>query len=99
MHGLHLPTNNSPKNGFRGFFSPPSVSAREQYWLFRVEMNQRRTATMCLSSTESMSLGSCWMKLGARNRSTCSDQYWEYSTKDVGERINGGAVNDDKSPL
>ncbi|KAH3669592.1 hypothetical protein OGATHE_002404 [Ogataea polymorpha] len=54
---------------------------------------------MCLSSTESTSLISCWMKLGARNRSTCSDQYWEYSTKDVGERIKGGAVSDDRSPF
>lgn len=39
------------------------------------------------------------MKFGANNKSTCSDQYWEYSTREVGDRMNGGAVNDDKSPL
>lgn len=39
------------------------------------------------------------MNVGSINKFGCSDQYWEYSTSDVGDKINGGAVNDDKSPL
>lgn len=37
--------------------------------------------------------------LGAMNKSGCSAQYWEYSTSEVGDNINGGAVSEDKSPL
>lgn len=36
---------------------------------------------------------------GAINKSGCSAQYCEYSTSEVGDKMNGGAVNEDKSPL
>lgn len=39
------------------------------------------------------------MNDGSSNRSICSDQYCEYSTNEVGDKMKGGAVNDDKSPL
>lgn len=39
------------------------------------------------------------MKLGSTKRSGCSPQYCVYSTKDVGDKMNGGAVKEDKSPL
>lgn len=38
-------------------------------------------------------------KLGSTSKFGCSLQYCEYSDNDVGDKINGGAVNDDKSPL
>lgn len=39
------------------------------------------------------------MKLGARNKSGCSPQYCEYSESEVGDKMNGGAVNVERSPL
>lgn len=37
--------------------------------------------------------------VGAMKREGCSHQYAGYSASDVVDRINGGAVNEDKSPL
>ena len=36
---------------------------------------------------------------GAMNREGCSDQYAGYSANDVVERMNGGAVKEERSPL
>ena len=39
------------------------------------------------------------MKEGSKNKSGCSAQYWENSDNEVGDKMNGGAVNDEMSPL
>ncbi len=39
------------------------------------------------------------MKDGSRNKSGCSAQYCENSDKETGDRINGGATKEDRSPL
>ena len=39
------------------------------------------------------------MVFGAKSNSVLVPQYWEYSSKDFGERINGGAVKELRSPL
>lgn len=38
------------------------------------------------------------MRLARINNCWCSAQYSEYSVNETGERINGGAVKEDKSP-
>lgn len=39
------------------------------------------------------------MNVGPRNKSGCSAQYSEYSVNETGDKMNGGAVKDERSPL
>jgi hypothetical protein len=82
--------NNSPRNGFRGFFSFPNFSLRLAYCCFSVVKNHLRTSNARF-------LGSC-SRAGATKMEGCSAQYDENSVNEVEERMKGGAVNDDKSP-
>lgn len=96
---FHFPTNTSPKNGFKGFFSDPMDSLREQYCDFKVEINHLTTANIRNNSGGVPSLSGSVMKEGSKNKSGCSAQYSEYSVNETGERMNGGAVKDERSPL
>jgi hypothetical protein len=86
----HLPMNNSPRNGFRGFFSFPNFSLRLAYCCFRVLKNHFKT-------NNARFLGS-FSRAGATKIEGCSAQYDENSVNEVEERMKGGAVNEDKSP-
>lgn len=86
----HLPRKSSPRNGLSGFFSLPNFSLRLQYCWRRVLKNHLRTARALFSGSVSLA--------GATNKDGCSAQYAEYSVKEVEERINGGAVNEERSP-
>jgi hypothetical protein len=83
-----LPKNSSPRKGFKGFFSFPNFSLRLAYCCFSVLKNHFNTnsARFCGSF-------SC---AGATKIEGCSAQYPENSTSDVEDRINGGAVKDDR---
>jgi hypothetical protein len=83
--------NSSPRKGFRGFFSLPSFSLRLQYCWWRVLRNHFKTSRARFSGSASFA--------GATNSPGCSAQYAEYSVREVEERIKGGAVRDDRSPL
>lgn len=87
----HLPKNNSPKNGFRGFFSLPSFSLRLAYCCFSVLRNHVKTSAIRLAGSFSAA--------GATKTEGCSVQYEENSVKDVVERMKAGAVIDERSPL
>lgn len=87
----HFPRNSSPRKGLRGFFSLPSFSLRLQYCWCSVLRNHRKTRRALFSGSGSVA--------GATKRAGCSAQYAEYSTREVEERMKGGAVNDDRSPL
>lgn len=39
------------------------------------------------------------MNDGSKNKSGCSAQYWQNSTRETGERIKGGADKAERSPL
>lgn len=80
----------SPRNGFRGFFSFPNLSLRLAYCCFKVLKNHFNTSNALFWGSFSLA--------GATNIDGCSPQYELNSTRDVEERINGGAVSDDKSP-
>lgn len=86
----HFPINSSPKNGLRGFFSFPNFSLRLAYDCFKVLRNHFKTskARFCGSGSAA----------GATKIEGFSAQYEENSTRDVEDRINGGAVRDDRSP-
>ena len=86
----HFPKNSSPKKGFKGFFSFPNFSLRLAYCCLSVDKNHFNTRSARF-------LGSCSFA-GATKRAGCSAQYELNSTNEVEERINGGAVRDDKSP-
>lgn len=86
----HFPRKSSPRNGFSGFFSLPNFSLRLQYCWRRVLKNHLRTARALFSGSASFA--------GATNKAGCSAQYAEYSVKEVEERMNGGAVNEERSP-
>lgn len=88
---FHLPRNSSPRNGFSGFFSLPSLSLRLAYCCFSVLKNHLRTRAARLAGSGS--------RVGATKSEGCSVQYAEYSVRDVDERMNGGAVREDRSPL
>ena len=66
-------------------------------------MNHLVTAMILLSAIASTSSleasGVCCKKFGSTNKSGCSAQYCEYSLKEVGDKMKGGAVKEDKSPL
>lgn len=87
----HFPRNSSPRKGFSGFFSLPSFSLRLQYCWCSVLRNHFRTSRARFSGSGSVA--------GAMNSVGCSAQYAEYSTREVEERMKGGAVKDDRSPL
>lgn len=87
----HLPMKSSPRKGLSGFFSLPNFSLRLQYCWRRVLRNHLRTAKALFSGSDSLA--------GATNRDGCSAQYAEYSVNDVEERMKGGAVNEERSPL
>lgn len=53
--------------------------------------NHLRTARALFSGSVSLA--------GATNIDGCSAQYAEYSVREVEERMNGGAVNEERSPL
>lgn len=104
---IHLPTNTSPRKGFNGFFSDPIDSLREQYCERSVEMKYLVTAItrrrvgsdVNEAPVADESIESLLILLAATNKSGCSPQYCENSHNDVLDKIKGGAVNDDKSPL
>lgn len=66
-------------------------------------MNHFTTATILFKAiacfSELSASAEAFKKLGSNNKSGCSPQYLEYSFNDVGDKIKGGAVNVDKSPL
>lgn len=62
----HFPRKSSPKKGFRGFFSEPSFSLREQYCWWRVLRNHFRTARALFSGSGSLA--------GATRSPGCSAQ-------------------------
>lgn len=86
-----MPRKSSPRNGFSGFFSLPYCSLRLAYCCFRVLRNHLRTSRALLAGSVSLA--------GAAKRSGCSHQYEENSVREVPERMNGGAVRDERSPL
>jgi hypothetical protein len=49
-------------------------------------------------STSSARFAGSGSAAGATKRDGCSAQYDEYSVSDVDDRMNGGAVRDDRSP-
>src|SRR5436189_5604336 len=87
----HFPRNNSPKNGFNGFFSVPSFSLRLQYCWWSVLRNHFRTSNARFWGSGSFA--------GATKIARCSAQYAEYSTREVEDRMKGGAVREKRSPL
>jgi hypothetical protein len=86
----HFPRKSSPKKGFRGFFSFPNFSLRLAYCCLNVLRNHFSTNSALFSGSFSAA--------GATKIEGCSAQYEENSTSDVDERINGGAVKDERSP-
>jgi hypothetical protein len=87
----HFPKYSSPKKGLRGFFSVPYSSLRLLYCCLRVLINH-------LSTSRARLAGSCSLA-GATKMEGCSAQYDENSTKEVDDRIQGGAVKEERSPL
>jgi len=85
------PMNSSPRNGFKGFFSEPSFSLLEQYCCFKVFSSHLRTSSARLAGSGS--------RVGATNKDAFSAQYAENSTRDCVERMNAGAVREERSPL
>ena len=69
-----LPRKSSPRNGFKGFFSLPSFSFREEYDDFSDERNHLSTRRARFAGS-----GSC---AGAMKIDGCSVQYDENSTSD-----------------
>lgn len=86
----HLAKNNSPKNGFKGFFSLPMLSLRLLYCCFSVLRNHLRTATARCSGSD--------MEAGLMSSAGSETQYAEYSVSEVGLRMKGGAVRVERSP-
>lgn len=86
----HFPTKVSPKKGFKGFFSFPYLSLRLAYEDLRVVRNHLRTNNARFCGSFSLA--------GATRMSGCSAQYAENSTRDVDERMKGGAVSEERSP-
>jgi hypothetical protein len=87
----HFPRNNSPRNGFSGFFSFPYLSLRLAYCCFRVLRNHFKTNNARFWGSFS------WA--GATNIVGCSAQYDENSTRDFADKMKGGAVKEDRSPV
>lgn len=91
LSSSHFPKKSSPKKGLRGFFSLPSFSLRLQYCWWSVVRNHFKTKSALFAGSGSLA--------GAMKIAGCSAQYAEYSTSDVEERMKGGAVREDRSPL
>ncbi len=87
----HLPRNSSPRNGFRGFFSLPYCSLRLAYCCLSVDRNHFSTRRARFPGSPSFA--------GAANSDGCSHQYELNSVRLVLERMNGGAVRLERSPL
>jgi len=87
----HFPRYNSPRKGFSGFFSEPSLSLLLAYDDLSVVKNHLRTSKARFA-------GSC-SAAGATNIDGCSVQYAENSVRDMVPRMKGGAVIDERSPL
>ena len=86
-----MPRNSSPREGFRGFFSLPYCSLRLAYCCLRVVKNHFRTRNALLALSASFA--------GAANTAGCSAQYELYSVRLVDDKIQGGAVREERSPL
>ena len=87
----HFPRNNSPRKGFKGFFSLPNFSLRLAYCCLSVLKNHLRTSRARFCGSFSFA--------GAMKTEGCSAQYEENSTRDLVERMKGGAVMVERSPL
>jgi hypothetical protein len=87
----HFPRKISPRKGLRGFFSLPYCSLRLAYCCLSVVMNHLRTSSARFCGSFSFA--------GAAKTDGCSHQYPLNSVKLVDDRMNGGAVRDDRSPL
>lgn len=87
----HLPRKSSPRKGLSGFFSLPYCSLRLAYCCLRVVKNHFSTRSALLEASGSL--------VGAAKTEGCSHQYELNSVKLVGERIKGGAVRLERSPL
>src|ERR1700753_4068296 len=87
----HFPRNISPRNGFSGFFSFPYCSLRLAYCCFKVVKNHLRTSRARFFGSASLP--------GAAKTDGCSHQYELNSVRLVEERMKGGAVRLDRSPL
>lgn len=85
------PRKSSPRNGFRGFFSLPYCSLLLAYCCLSVVRNHFSTSRARLAGSASSA--------GAANTEGCSDQYELNSVRLVEERMKGGAVRDERSPL
>jgi hypothetical protein len=75
----------------RGFFSLPNWSLRLAYWCLRVERNHLRTSMARLAGSDSAA--------GAVRTGGWVAQYAENSVSDWDERMKGGAVREERSPL
>jgi hypothetical protein len=91
LSSSHFPRNSSPRNGFSGFFSLPNCSLRLAYCCLSVLRNHFNTRRARFSGSASFA--------GATNSDGCSHQYELNSVRLVDERMKGGAVRDDRSPL
>ena len=87
----HLPTKSSPRKGFRGFFSLPYCSLLLAYCCFNVVKNHFSTRSALLAASGSLA--------GAANTDGCSHQYELNSVRLVEDKMKGGAVRLERSPL
>lgn len=87
----HFPRNSSPRNGFSGFFSFPYCSLRLAYCCFNVVKNHFKTRSARFAGSDSLA--------GAAKTDGCSHQYELNSVRLVDERMKGGAVRLERSPL
>lgn len=87
----HFPKNSSPRKGLRGFFSFPYCSLRLAYCCLRVVRNHLSTSKALLAASSSLA--------GAAKTLGCSHQYELNSVRLVEERMKGGAVKEERSPL
>lgn len=85
------PKNSSPRKGLSGFFSLPSLSFLLLYCCFNVLRNH--------FSTSKARLAGSFSEAGATKIVGCSAQYVENSVSDVVDRMKGGAVREERSPL
>lgn len=87
----HFPKNSSPKKGLSGFFSFPYCSLRLAYCCLRVVKNHLSTSKALLAGSSSLD--------GAAKTLGCSHQYELNSVRLVEDRMKGGAVKEERSPL
>lgn len=87
----HFPRKISPKKGLRGFFSLPYCSLRLAYCCLSVVKNHLSTSKALFAGSGSFA--------GAAKTLGCSAQYELNSVRLVEERMKGGAVREERSPL